>query len=112
MNKYAQTAILAAQYVQTGDSPVQAWEKASCEIFALGSASQKKECPKNAFIGLYTDSDTLNAHYAQEGLTYLRRHSPEDISPRKLWEIITERSGKSYNSQMDVVIALYKKHLV
>lgn len=112
MTKYVQTAILAAQYVQSGDNPVHAWERASCEVFALGSTSQKKGCPKNAFIGLYTDSDTVNGHYAREGLAYLREHSSENISPRELWEIITERSGKAYNGQMDVVIALYKKHLV
>lgn len=72
MNKYARTAILAAKYVQIGNSPGQAWKKASCEVFAPGSASQKKGCPKNAFIGLYGESDSVNGQYAQRGLAYLR----------------------------------------
>ena len=112
MNKYAQTAVLAAQYVKIGDSPVQAWKKASCEIFVPDSASQKKACPKNAFIGLYNEGNTLNGQYARKGLNYLKEHSNENITPRELWEIVTECSGKAYNSQMDVVIALYKKGLL
>lgn len=46
MNKYAQTAILAAQYLKADDSTAQAWEKASCEVFTPGSASQKKDALK------------------------------------------------------------------
>lgn len=44
MNKYAQTAIRAAHYMQSGFNASSAWEKASCEIFVPGSYSQKKGC--------------------------------------------------------------------
>jgi len=44
VNKYAQVALLVAQYIKTGSSPVNAWEKESCEVFMPGSSSQKKGC--------------------------------------------------------------------
>jgi hypothetical protein len=111
VTKYAQVAILAAQYVKSGSSPINAWEKASCEIFTPGSSMQKKGCPKKAFLGLYGQT-SVNGGYAKKGLDYLKKHGSESISPMKLWKIVTDGNGKTHNGQMDVVIALFDANLI
>ena len=40
MGKYSEVAVKAAQYVNDGNAPLVAWEKASCEVFIHGSSSQ------------------------------------------------------------------------
>ena len=111
MNKYAQVALLAAQYVKEGISPASAWEKASGEVFIPGSPSQKKGCPKNAFLGLYGGKG-INAEYARKGLAYLQANGLANITEQYLWNIITEGNGKAYNSQMHVVMALFNAGLI
>lgn len=100
----------AAKYVGFGITPEAAWEKASCEIFSPGSSSQKKGCPKCAFLGLYGGS-TLNGKYAQNGLAYLKEHSTEHVTPTELWRAVTDNK-KAYNSQMHVVIALFDAGMI
>jgi len=53
INKYAQIALIATDYIPKGASSSEAWEKSSSEIFEKGSSSQKKGCTKNALLGLY-----------------------------------------------------------
>ena len=109
MNKYAQVALIAAERIKNGMPPRAAWEKASCEIFPKGSDSLAKSCPKNAFLGLYDPTaNTKNATYAREALAWLRAHPDCKITPSALWKIVLKGEAKAYNSQMDVVIALYK----
>ena len=109
-NKYAETAVIAAKYVNAGLPPRSAWEKASCEIFIPNSFSQKKGCPRNAFLGLYGGTGK-NAEYAQKALKILKSGNT-NISERDLWQIVTGNSGKAYNSQMHVVKALFDEGLV
>ncbi|HOF27400.1 MAG TPA: hypothetical protein PK761_01535 [Clostridia bacterium] len=111
MNKYSQVAIKAGSYVKDGMTPKDAWEKASCEIFKPGSSSQKKGCPKNAFLGLYGGKGK-NAEYAIKALDFLKKNPNINIKPRELWLIVTEGISKTYNQQMDVVIALFEAGLV
>lgn len=109
MNKYAQVALIAAERIENGMQPRAAWEQASCEIFPKGSASQTKGCPKNAFFGLYEPkANTKNGTYAREALAWLRAHPDCKITPSALWKIVLKGETKAYNSQMDVVIALYQ----
>ncbi len=113
MNKYAQTALIAAKQVKTGMSPEAAWEKASCEIFEQGSPSQRKGCPKNAFLGLYgVNVQSKNAQYAINALRYLRTCTSTKITPGELWQIILPGEYKAHNSQMDVVLVLYREALI
>lgn len=107
MNKYAIIAQNAATLVQPGSEPSVAWETASCQVFTPGSASQKKGCPKNAFLGLYGGTGK-NATYAQKALQYLRQNPNTSVTPFELWNIVLTGESKCYNSQMDVVLAAYK----
>lgn len=110
MNKYAETAIVAVKYVNAGLPPRSAWEKASCEIFIPNSSSQKKGCPRNAFLGLYGGTGK-NAEYAQKALKILKSGNT-NLSESDLWLMVTGSSGKAYNSQMHVVKALFDVGLV
>jgi benzoyl-CoA reductase/2-hydroxyglutaryl-CoA dehydratase subunit BcrC/BadD/HgdB len=115
MNKYACVALKAAEYVENKQSPEDAWEQASCEIFGEGTSSQKKTCPKNAFLGLYNcNNTTKNAEYAREAMEYLLERYPNqnaDMATRELWkkvlEKLSEDLSKTHNQQMNVVLALY-----
>ena len=115
MNKYGLTSIKAAKLVDQGFSPSDAWEKASCEFFERGSAAHKKGCPKNAFWGLYENDRvklSKNALYAVKALEYLRKYPQEVISVKKLWNIATNGELISHNSQMNVVLELWKSGLI
>lgn len=111
MNKYGQVAIKAGYYVKDGIVPADAWKKASCEIFEPSSNSQKKVCPKEAFLGLYGGVGK-NAEYARKGFAYLKNNPDSNISPNALWRIINEGKSISYNQQMHVVIAMYIEGLI
>ncbi len=111
MGKYSEVAVKAAQYVNDGNEPLVAWEKASCEVFKHGSSSQKKGCPKNAFLGLYGGKGK-NATYAQAALAYLKANPNQNITADELWAIIMAGVHKAHNHQMDVVLSLYKEGLI
>jgi hypothetical protein len=110
MNNYEKIALIAAGMVRRGETPENAWNAASCEVFEKGSAAQKKGCPKNAFLGLYgIRPESRNARYAQKALAYLRETHAADIPPRQLWRIVTDGEKKTYNMQMHVVLALFRE---
>ena len=115
MNKYAQIATIAIEYINKGLSAEQAWEKSSCEIFTRGSASQVKGCPKNAFLGLFSNDNKINhnknALYARKALSILKENPNKRFSQKELWSLVTDEP-KTHNSQMDVVFALWNKHLI
>ena len=57
MNKYGRAAVDAVVIIKDGhlSDPIAAWEKAMQTIFSKGTASQKKRCPRNTFLGLCED---------------------------------------------------------
>lgn len=116
MNKYAQTAIKAVGYINTGLEAEQAWEKASCEYFEIGTSSQKKGCPKSAFLGLFSKKanklKSKNATYAYKALTILRNNPNHNYSPNELWALVVADDPKKHNSQMDIVLVLWENKLL
>lgn len=54
MNKYGKIAIDAVKLLRDKKiyDPKEAWEKSSIKYFKESSSSQKKGCPRNAFLGL------------------------------------------------------------
>ena len=124
MNKYAQAALLAVERManDSGVSPNEAWEEATMKIFGPGP-SQKKGCPKGAFLGLceeglikgvpkgkYTSS-VLNKGYAIKAAA-LCGTGKSAQTWGQLWAIVTGNNGKSHNAQMDIVIALKEAELL
>lgn len=127
MNKYGQSAIEAAKLCQQNGhlSPKTAWEQAVTNLFDT-SASRKKGCPRNAFLGLceeglvrdipagnYTGS-VKNKRYALRAVSFLRQDARLADDLEHLWKMVMagEDEPKSHNQQMEVVAALWKQGLI
>lgn len=118
-NKYGKTAVLA---ISMKTNPVLAWERAVNEIFETKSAKEKG-CPKGTFLGLcedglvkeipkgnYTNS-IKNKGYALKAVSILKNNPNRSFTPRELWEKL-DLGDKRYNSQMDVVLALWHNNFI
>tara|TARA_R110002072_G_scaffold36000_1_gene105925 strand:+ start:579 stop:989 length:411 start_codon:yes stop_codon:yes gene_type:complete len=119
MNKYGTAAIKAAK---EGENPIESWEKATKVLFK-SSDSQKKSCPKSAFLGLceaglvkdipkgnYVKS-IKNKEYALKAVEILRQNTETTFSPKELWKKL-DLEDKNHNSQMDVVLGLWENGLI
>lgn len=112
MNKYGIIAVNAARIIIQGSKPYDAWEKASCELFVKGSPSQKKGCPRNAFLGLFdATNNSKNAFYARKAFAYLEKNESA-LNANQLWQIVLDGEEKKHNSQMNVVLALWNEKLI
>jgi len=122
--RYGQAAIEAQRLAQETKNPNQAWDDVTSKIFGRGTPSQKKGCPREAFLGLceegkvvgipggqkYTVSE-LNKKYALVAIEILRGEPKLADYSAVLWRRVLERLGKggrSHNQQMNVVISLWK----
>ena len=119
-SKYAIVAVEAACAASEGAHPIAAWKASAAKIFVDSPSGERKSCPKSAFLGLaesgqiagvkqgkYTKS-TDNKRYAETALTLLRANESWGKSPLELWLRVMDGSNKKHNSQMDVVIALWR----
>lgn len=127
MSKYGKVAIAAVQLITSGieKHPPYAWDKAVKSIFPDSESSQRKGCPRGAFLGLceeglvkgipcesYTRSK-LNKQYAVDAVQLLRERPALADNPDQLWQQIPkDDAAKRENSQMDVVITLWKHRLI
>ena len=125
MSKYGDAAVRAVKfYAGLVDSPQEAWDRATSDVFGGGSSSQKKGCPRNAFLGLceeglvrgfskgpYTRS-RKNKEYALRALALLRNRQNLANDAGELWRGVLNGQEKQHNSQMDVVIALWNNGLL
>ncbi len=124
MSRYGDVATRAVGLVlwSPGTTPVAAWDAAAKEVFPDSPSSRVKSCPKSAFLGLceeglvagvpqgdYTRS-LLNKEYALRGVQALRRQRA--IESQELWLAATAGKDVQPNSQMDVVLALWKAGLI
>lgn len=122
-NKYGQTAIRTLEIHQTAKPLRESWFSAAAEFFDSES-SQKKGCPRSTFLGLcekglikgiskgeYGSNSTKNKTHAIEAVKYLKENQVASISSKELWNNLNI-NGKSHNSQMDVVLALWHKGLI
>src|SRR5690554_897972 len=124
-NKYGKAAIQAVEEILNNPnvSPIHAWEKATLEIFGH-SPSQKKGCPKGAFLGLceeglvkgiakgkYSNS-IKNKDYAIRIIEYLKHHSEHEFDRNKAWKYATRNNNITCNNQLDVVLALKNEGLL
>ena len=123
-NKYAQVAVNTTKYIiKNGGNPVEVWKKQVELMFDPESASAKKGCPRDAFLGLceeglvkgiskgnYTTS-IKNKGYALKAIELLKNNKSLSNNPRKMWIMINGKE-KTPNSQMEVVCELYKEGLL
>jgi hypothetical protein len=122
MSKYGDAALYARKLFVSREvkSLDEAWTKAMKKFFPSSPSSQKKGCPKDTFLGLceegliknipsgqYTKSDK-NKHYAVVAIRLLKRKPKLADDKNSLWEKLVQGRKIAHNSQMDVVIALWK----
>ena len=118
MSQYGEAACLAAEKARNGMEPEQAWEKSVKEV-----ASQDKDCPRCAFLGLAEDGLIVgipsgsytrsrdNKRYAIEGVKLLRKEPDLCDNRSEMWRRIMRNEpdkNKTPNNQMEVVAALWK----
>lgn len=121
MGKYGEASIKAVKYLISGiaKTPKDAWEMATIEIFGKGTTSQRKGCPRDAFLGLcekgmirgipvgsYTRSKR-NKEYAMKAIRILTEIPELSSNKNALWEKVVESESKCHNQQMDVVTSLW-----
>ena len=125
MTNYGDIALSAVNiYRIKNDSPRNAWEKATFQIYTKGSSGQKKGCPRDAFLGLceeglvvgikkgdYTESKK-NKEYALKAAELLISKKASQEKTTVLWLEIQCDHPKSQNGQMDVVLALWTNNLI
>ncbi|MEX1384009.1 hypothetical protein [Lutibacter sp.] len=98
----------------------------SSKCFFETKAARKKSCPKSTFLSLcevgavksilkgnYAPKVKENKVYALKALEILRNRNnkPEIIGVINLWKLV-QNQGKSHNSQMDVILALWNNGLI
>lgn len=131
MGDYGQAAVKATQLIASGkeSSPVTAWDRTTSASFGKGTSSQMKSCPRDAYLGLcesglvrgipsgsYTKSQ-MNKLYSVTAVQLIKaKPSLGNLSERDLWTTVLKHlrrnTGKTYNQQMDVVLALFHNGLV
>lgn len=123
-NRYGEAALLATQQGQSGEiNPKARWEIAVAKLYPTSPTSQKKGCPRGAFLGLceeglvkgipagrYTASRD-NKAYAVRAVELLSEGT-QHWSTSALWRAVTDGAEKRHNSQMDIVLALWNNHLI
>lgn len=127
MGSYGDVALKATALFTAGraGSPAEAWRLAAREVFTDRAASQKKGCPRGAYLGLcgeglvagvpsgdYTRSER-NRRYAITAVRLLEKNrSLAAESPAALWLRVVRGEPKAHNHQMDVVLTLWREGLV
>jgi len=123
-NRYGEAALIAArEAVSPKVSPAVRWESAMAKLYPTSQAARKKGCPRGAFLGLceeglvkgipaghYTSSRD-NKDYAVRAAALLIE-GKQSWSTSALWRTVTNDPAKTHNSQMDVVLALWKNNLI
>ena len=132
MGKYGDVAELAVEIcTEKLLPPPVAWARAAEAIFPLSETSQKKGCPKGAFLGLAgaglirgvpsgdygRGSSGKNALYAVAAAEIIRKDGAASArGADALWLMSLEKVGaemdKRPNSQMEVVLTLYNLGLL
>jgi hypothetical protein len=124
MPNYGEVALLASEKKLSATSdPRTQWNLAAQRVFPDKLPSQKKGCPKSAFLGLceeglvngfergiYTTSK-LNKSYALRAVELLSANGVAE-SPQALWLLVMNGTQKAHNGQMDVVYSLWQAGLL
>jgi len=127
MNQYGKVALKAVELFKSNKekSPRKAWQKAAEGLLEKESLINKV-CPRSAFLGLceeelikgipsgdYTSSKK-NKSYAIEATKILKNNKfRESLTSDELWEKVKNKININiaHNSQMDVILSLYKEQL-
>lgn len=123
-NRYGEAALIAARRVSTGETnPIAGWKTAMETLYPTSQTARKKSCPRGAFLGLCEEGLVMgipagqyaaskdDKAYALQAVALLSEESRK-WSVGELWRTVTNDPEKAHNSQMDVVLALWKNGFV
>jgi hypothetical protein len=123
-NKYGEAALIAARMDTYGKSitPGVRWEQATAKLYPTSPSAQRKGGPRFAFLSLceaglvkgipagqYAPSNK-GKYYALRAVSLLNAGTHKTVS--SLWAEVTAGEEIMHNSQMDVVLALWKNDLI
>ena len=123
-NRYGEAAILAARMENYGKvlTPAMRWQEATAKLYPTSPSAQRKGGPRFAFLSLceaglvkgiaagqYAPSNKAKA-YALRAVGLLKAGTHTSVNA--LWREVTDGEEVSHNSQMDVVLALWKNDLI
>jgi len=126
MSKYGKCATESAKLIllDPAVNPRKAWQITSSRIFGRGTSSQRKGCPKDAFLGLcevglvkdipggsYTRS-VKNKRYSIVAVAKLEEKPDFASDWKALWRLASGPEKKQHNGQMDVVLSLWKNGFI
>jgi hypothetical protein len=127
-NRYGEAALLAVRMETYGKALTaeERWQDAVKKLYPTTPIGQKKSGPRAAFVGLCeaglvkgiragepepgTSAVNRNKAYAVAAVELLRAGTHKSVS--QLWAAVSEADGGDHNSQMDVVLALWKNGLI
>jgi len=126
MGKYGVAAVDAIRAYTSGraQSVADAWDVAVQSVFPDSQSSQEKGCPRGTFLGIcesgkivgvpageYTKSQK-NKLYGLKALEILRASPSLANDELALWKRVMAGEDKLPNSQMDVIVSLWKAGFV
>lgn len=132
LSKFGRNAVGAVLRAKEGNlSPKDAWNLEAAETFREAPASRVKGCPREAFLGL-CDAGMVrgvsvkqeegtrrrpNRDYARTAARMLSTEPGIALLPKtEIWRRVLAElelpTGKKHNSQIDVVLALWKEGLL
>lgn len=123
-NRYGEAALIAARMETYGKAitPSDRWNEATRKLYPTSPSAQRKGGPRFAFlslceaglvkgipIGQYAPSNK-NKAYALRAVSLLNAGTHKTVNA--LWAEVTDGEDVLHNSQMDVVLALWKNDLI
>lgn len=126
MLEFGEVAIRATDIAKSGGcQPAEAWNEAVSAVFPHSKSLQDKSCPRATFLGLCEDGLVVgipagsytrsrdNKAYALTAVECLNANPRlSDVGPDALWKKVMAGQEKAHNSQMDVVLTLWKRGLI
>jgi len=123
-NRYGEAALIAARDSSANEiNPIDVWQSAMESLYPTSIAARRKGSPRSAFLGLCEEGLVKGipaGHYKASKLdkacavraAALLTEGSQTWSIGTLWKAATGNSDQPHNSQLDVVMALWKNDLI
>lgn len=123
-NRYGEAALMATRSATSaGSNPAALWQCAMEKLYPTSAVARNKGGPREAFLGLCEEGLVLGIPPGQYGASkdhkaYAVRaaalliEGKQSWSTSTLWRTVADDPEKTHNGQMDVVLALWRNHLI
>ena len=122
-NRYGEAALMAVREGSASVDPVSRWKNAMEKLYPTSPLARKKSSPRGAFLGLCEEGLVKGIPAGQYGASRdnkalalraaeLLVAGTQKWSTSALWQAVTDDPEMAHNSQMDIVLALWKNGLM